>query len=83
MGDKPIKKYRAGNISGALWLNKKEVNNQTAEFKTASVRRSWHDDEKKVWRDETISLRKTDIPKLLVILQKLQEDMILSEEDEQ
>ncbi len=82
MGDRPIKTYRAGNISGALWKNVKETNGTTTEFKTASIRRSWHDTEKEIWRDETISLRRQDIQKMMVVLNKLQEDMILSQEEQ-
>ena len=82
MGNKPIQSYRAGNISGAIWLNVKEHSGTTTEFKTASIRRSWHDAEKNIWRDETISLRRQDIPKVMIILQKIQEELYLAQEDE-
>lgn len=86
--NKPVKTYRSGNIQGALWLNEKEKDGQIIGYKTLSVRRSWKDNEKNIWRDETLNLRKQDIPKVMLILQKLQEDVLLAheegeEEDEQ
>lgn len=82
MGNKPIQTYRSGNISGAIWLNVKEHNGTTTEFKTASIRRSWHDPEKDIWRDESMNLRRQDIPKVMIILQKIQEELYLAQGDE-
>lgn len=79
MANRPIKSYKAGNISGAIWFNEKEKDNQVMGFKTVSIRRSWKD--KDTWRDETINLRKTDIPKIMIILNKIHEDLILNEEE--
>lgn len=81
-GNKPIKTYRSGNIQGALWLNEKEKNGQLIGYKSISMRRSWKDNEKNIWRDETINLRKQDLAKMILILQKLQEDVLLATEDE-
>ncbi len=80
-GNKPIKTYRSGNIQGALWLNEKEKNGQIIGYKTVSIRRSWKDAEKNIWRDETMNLRKQDLPKIILILQKLQEDVLLAQEE--
>ena len=79
--NKPIKKWRSGNISGAIWLNEREVNGEKRGFKTATLRRSWKK-EGDVWRDETINIRRQDIPKLTTILNKIQEELFLSEEDD-
>lgn len=77
----PVKSYRAGNIQGALWANEREKDGQVFGFKTASLRRSWFDSEKKIWMNESINLRKQDVAKALVVLTKLQDDLLLSEED--
>ena len=71
----PIKKYKSGNISGALWFNEREVNGNIVGFKTLSITRSWKD--KDVWRNEALNIRKQDIAKVLVILNKMQEDLFL------
>jgi len=81
MGNQPIKKWRSGNISGAIWFNEREINGEKRGFKTATLRRSWKK-EGDVWRDETINLRRHDIPKLMTILSKIQEELFLSQEEE-
>jgi hypothetical protein len=80
---KPIKKYKAGSIESSVWLNEREVNGTKVEFKTISLRKSWKD-EKNVWRDATINMRRNDIPKAILVLQKAQEELLLTsnEEDE-
>ncbi len=80
MANRPIKNYRAGNISGAIWFNEREVNGNIVGFKTLSIRRSWKDKDKDIWRDESINLRRGDIAKLLVILNKIQEELFLADE---
>ena len=82
MSNKPIKQFRSGSIQGAIWLNERTVNGDTVAFKTASIRRSWKDKETDQWRDETINLRKGDVSRALVILNKLQEELLLSAEED-
>ena len=84
MSNKPIKQYRSGSMQGAIWLNETEKEGEKIEYKTASLRRSWKDKETGQWRDETINLKKSDIQRALVILNKLQEELLLSgdEKDE-
>ncbi|MBU4501765.1 MAG: hypothetical protein KKA79_04180 [Nanoarchaeota archaeon] len=82
MGNQPIKKWRSGNISGAIWFNEREFNGEKKGFKTATLRRSWKK-EGDVWRDETINLRRQDIPKLITILNKIQEELYLTEEGDE
>lgn len=82
MANKPIKTYRSGNIQGALWLNEREKEGQIIGYQSISIRRSWKDNEKNIWRDETINLRKQDLSKMILILQKLQEDVLLASNEE-
>lgn len=78
MSNKPIKKYKSGSIQGAVWLNERTIDGNVVGFKTATLRRSWKDKETNQWREETINLRKGDLPKMMVILNKMQEDILLS-----
>ncbi len=73
---KPIKTYKSGNLEGNIWLNEKDLDNGLVEFKTVSLRKTWRDNNN-VLREQRMSLRKTDVEKLIVILRKLQEDLLL------
>jgi hypothetical protein len=77
VGKQPLKNFRSGNFNGAVWLNEKEVDGATVNFRTISLRRSWKDKDA-TWRDETINMRRQDIPKVMAILNKLQEEMYLT-----
>ena len=51
------------------------------EFKTVSLRKSWEKDGR--WYDHTITnIRKNDIAKMILLLQKAQEELLLSKEEE-
>ena len=80
--NRPLKKWRSGNISGALWFNERKVNGDTiVGFKTVSIRRSWKDKEKDLWRDETLNLRRQDLPKLMTILNQMMEELYLTDNE--
>lgn len=85
VGNLPIKKWRSGLIEGVIWSNKRKINRggeeEEIEFKTFTLRRSWRDKEQDIWRDEKINLRRQDIPKLQAILNKIQEELFLSDDD--
>ena len=75
----PLKKFRSGAIEGVVWANKrKRDDGSEIEFKTVTLRRSWKDKVQDIWREEKINLRKMDLPKLQLIVQKLQEDLFLN-----
>ena len=75
---KPIKTYKAGNLEGNIWINEKDLDNGIVEFKTVSLRKTWRDNNN-VLREQRMSLRKTDVEKMLGILRKLQEDLLLDQ----
>jgi hypothetical protein len=81
MVNQPMKKWKSGNMSGAIWVNEKEVNGATVSFKTASIRRSWKKDDD-VWREETLNFRRQDIPKIISILNEMQRELYLVEPSE-
>ncbi|HLC71945.1 MAG TPA: hypothetical protein VJH37_00010 [Candidatus Nanoarchaeia archaeon] len=78
----PVKKFRSGAIEGVIWANKrKQEDGSEIEFKTVTLRRSWKDKTQDIWREEKLNLRKTDLPKIQLIIQKLQEDLYLSNDN--
>ncbi|MAG47128.1 hypothetical protein CL617_00860 [archaeon] len=81
MANRPIKKFKSGSLEAAIWFNERENNGEIVGFKTVSLKKSWKDKEKDVWRNETLNIRKQDIAKLLVILNKVQEELLLNKED--
>jgi len=81
MANRPIKKWRSGNMEAAIWLNERENNGQKIEFKTASLSRNWKKKDEDVWRSDVINLRRMDIPKAMVLLQKIQEELYLTHDE--
>ena len=77
----PIKKYRSGQLETAVWENEREVNGNIISFKTVTLRKSWYDKDKSLWRDATIQLRRNDLQKAMLVLQKAQEDLLLAQEN--
>lgn len=82
MNNRPVKKYRSGNFSGAIWLNEKEHEGAIVGFKSLTLTRSWKDKTQNVWRNEHINFRKSDIPKIQAIIGKLHEEIFLADEEE-
>ena len=77
MVNRPIKKFRAANIEGAVWLNSKESENGIIGFKTVTISRSFKKKDDDTWRSEVINLRKSDLIKLQVVLNKLSNELFL------
>ena len=80
IANRPIKKWRSGNLEVAIWLNERISGDQKVEFKTASLTRSWKKKDENKWRSDVMNLRRTDIPKVILLLQKAQEDLYLTED---
>ncbi|MEK6835839.1 MAG: hypothetical protein AABX55_02340 [Nanoarchaeota archaeon] len=80
MANRPIKKFRSGNIEAAIWSNEREFNGGMVEFKTISLSRSYKKKEEDLWRSDQINLRRNDIQKAILVLQKAQEELLLNQE---
>jgi len=81
MGNRPIKKFKSGNIELAIWFNEREVDGAIVGFKTVSLKRSWRDNKQEIWRDEVVNLRRGDLPKVLLVLNKAQEELLLEKDE--
>ncbi len=76
----PINKWRSGNIEVAVWLNKKDIEGDTVEFKSVSLSRSYKKKGEDTWRNDVINLRRNDLQKVIIVLQKAQENLLLSDD---
>ena len=83
MVNRPIKKFRSGNIETAIWSNEKEFNGGLVEFKTISLSRSYKKKGEDIWRNDVINMRRGDIIKAILVLQKAQEELLLNQEQEE
>jgi hypothetical protein len=79
MANRPSMKWRAGSIEGCIWRNERSLpSGDLVEFKTATLTRKWKDKNKDIWRSEVLNVRKGDVPKLLVILNKIHEELVIT-----
>ena len=81
MANRPIKKWRSGNLEVAIWLNERINNDTKVEFKTLSLTRNWKKKDDDVWRSDVMNLRRMDIPKVMILLQKAQEELFLTSQE--
>jgi len=80
VGNRPVKKWRIGGIECSVWENEREANDGTIlGFKTVSLKKSWKQNE--IWHDAQIQLRRNDIQKAILVLQKAQEELLLNSDN--
>lgn len=78
--NRPIQKWRIGNIECAVWDNKKQFNGTEVSYKTMTLSRSYKKKDEETWRSEVINnLRRNDIPKVIAIMQKAQDYLFFDE----
>jgi len=75
-GSPPMYTERAGLVKADVWEN---TSSEGKTFKTVSVQRSYKDKEDK-WQTTT-SFRVNDLPRLQLVLAKVYEKAVLSEQD--
>ena len=83
--NKPIKKFKSGAIEAAIWENEKETDSGFLSFKTVSLSRAWKKKGENIWRHDQVNLRKNDLAKTILVLQKAQEELLMEQpmEDEE
>lgn len=72
---KPIKKFRAGGVSAAVWENQSEK----GSFASISLQRTYKDKEDE-WK-HTSSLKVNDLPKAMLVLNRAFEFLVLKEQN--
>ncbi len=80
-GQKPVKKYRSGSFELAFWENERAVNDSLVTFTTLSLSKSFKKKGDDTWRSEVMHIRRMDLPKILILLQKGMEDLYLTDND--
>ena len=76
---RPEKKFRAGPLSATIWANEgKNDKGEAVTYKTISFERNYMDKDGN-WQ-KTNSLRPSDLPKALLVLQKAYEYLVLDNE---
>lgn len=73
---KPTKKFVAGSIAATVWNNL--TKDESKEYKTISIDRNYKD-ENDEWKS-TNTLRTSDLPKAILVLNKAYEFLSLKEE---
>jgi hypothetical protein len=76
-GNAPEKKFLAGSVSAAVWVNETSANGSPRQFRTVSLQRSYKDKDGS-WKTSH-SLNIDDVPKAQVVLQKAFEYVVLRE----
>tara|TARA_Y100000310_G_C20083607_1_gene535004 strand:- start:46 stop:348 length:303 start_codon:yes stop_codon:yes gene_type:complete len=77
---RPFKKWKCGNIEAAIWNNKREMQEgEEFEFKTVSLSRSYRKKGEDIWRNDAIHIRRNDLQKMILVLEKAQEELLLTE----
>jgi len=77
--NQPQKKFRAGAISATIWENQAMKDGQPSAYNTISFERGYKDKQGE-WKN-THSLRVSDIPKAVLVLNKAYEFLLLQNRD--
>ena len=80
---KLIKSVKSGNFEATIWDNEKDFGEGgIVGYQTISLRKIWRDSNG-TFRDQNLHLRKQDVERVLVLLRKVQEHLLLEggEED--
>ena len=78
---KLIKSVRSGNFEATIWDNEKDFGEGgIVGYQTISLRKTWKDPNG-TFRDQNLHLRKQDVERVLVLLRKVQEHLLLEGED--
>lgn len=78
---KPIFKVRSGNISASIFKNSVEKDKKKFEFFTIALQRSYKKEDSPDWINEHINLRKNDLHKLLIVLDKVSDELFVNKDE--
>ena len=75
VGQKPTAKFRAGQVSAALWENEIEMKGRVVTVLKATVQRRYKDNKTDTWKSSS-SFSRNEIPLAIYCLQKAFEKII-------
>lgn len=76
-----IKSVKSGNFEATIWENEKDLDEGgIIGYQTISIRKTWRDPNG-TFREQKLHLRKQDVERVLVLLRKVQEHVLLEEHD--
>ena len=79
--NRPYKRFKSGLVEATIWVNEKGREKDVIEFKSVTLKKSWHDDKNNMWRDSSITFLGEELTKAILVLQKAQEDLLLHREE--
>jgi len=82
---KPVNNLRLGNFSSSVWENTgKDKSDKAFTYLSVQIQRSYKDNKTGEWNnDEKMSLRTSDLPKLILLLQKTFEEVSFKSKEEE
>ena len=81
VGQKPVAKFKAGQVSAALWENEISVSGRQVTMLKATIQRRYKDKDGQ-WKSSG-SFSRTEIPLAIYCLQKCFEHMIEGQRDDE
>lgn len=78
----PKTTFRAGNVNVAIFENEgKDSQGNSFSYDTVQLQRSYQDKNEN-WVNETVNLRRNDIQKVMLVLQKAQDSVLSTDKEE-
>ena len=76
-----IKSVKSGNFEATVWENERDLDEGgIVGYQTISLRKSWRDPTG-TFREQKLHLRKQDVERVVVLLRKVQEHLLLEGEE--
>jgi len=74
---KPVKQFRAGNISASIFMNTVKKDGKEYKFPTIQLQRSYKKEGEENWTNESMNCKLQDCAKIQIILGEVQKELML------
>ena len=81
-GNQPAKIYRVGTTKAAIWHNQVKRDGKIVTQHSIKVQKSYQDSKTDNWVNMEINLFPSEIPVIILVLQKAYEECLLRENEE-
>mgnify|MGYP001459247958 CR=1 FL=1 len=73
----PWRTVKSSNFEASIWENERDFGEGgIVAYKSVSIRKTWRDNNN-TFREQKINLRKQDVERMIVLLRKVQEHLLL------